>query len=44
MWQHSYSKVYRPSGKYTPHGVFMSFEHYNVEIRDRVKCISGMEG
>ena len=22
----------------------MSFEHYNVEVRDRVKCISGIEG
>ena len=22
----------------------MSFEHYNVEVRDRVKCISGVEG
>jgi heparosan-N-sulfate-glucuronate 5-epimerase len=43
-WKHSYSRVYGPQGKYTPDGIFMSFEHYNVEIRDRVKCISGIEG
>lgn len=43
-WQHSYSRVYPPGDKYTPGGVFMSFEHYNVEVRDRVKCISGAEG
>ncbi|NXO27614.1 GLCE epimerase, partial [Cisticola juncidis] len=29
---------------YRPHGVVMSFEGYNVELRDRVKCISGVEG
>ncbi|GAB1602182.1 D-glucuronyl C5-epimerase-like [Argonauta hians] len=43
-WQHSYSQVYPQKKKYSPSGVFMSFEHYNVEVRDRVKCISGMEG
>lgn len=43
-WRHSYSQVYPPKHKYSPKGVFMSFEHYNVEVRDRVKCISGMEG
>lgn len=43
-WQHSYSRVYPPGEKYTPQGVFMSFAHYNVEVRDRVKCISGAEG
>ena len=43
-WKHSYARVYTPSGRYEPQGVFMSFEHYNVEVRDRVKCISGMEG
>ncbi|XP_014662775.1 PREDICTED: D-glucuronyl C5-epimerase-like isoform X2 [Priapulus caudatus] len=43
-WQHSYSKVYIPKGKYEPRGIFMSFENYNVEIRDRVKCVSGKEG
>ncbi|XP_066295809.1 D-glucuronyl C5-epimerase B-like [Branchiostoma lanceolatum] len=43
-WQHSYSKIYQPRGPYSPTGIFMSFENYNVEIRDRVKAISGLEG
>ncbi|ELT98840.1 hypothetical protein CAPTEDRAFT_116543, partial [Capitella teleta] len=42
-WTHSYSRVYHPRGKYSHHGIFMSFEHYNVEYRDRVKCITGRE-
>ncbi|NXQ33365.1 GLCE epimerase, partial [Alaudala cheleensis] len=43
-FSHSYSKVYAQRAPYRPHGVFMSFEGYNVELRDRVKCISGVEG
>ncbi|XP_005997124.1 D-glucuronyl C5-epimerase B [Latimeria chalumnae] len=43
-FSHSYSKVYAQRGPYQPDGVFMSFEGYNVEVRDRVKCISGVEG
>lgn len=43
-WQHSYSKVYFPKQKYDPNHVFLWFENYNVEVRDRVKCISGTEG
>ncbi|XP_032371845.1 D-glucuronyl C5-epimerase B isoform X1 [Etheostoma spectabile] len=43
-FQHSYSKVYAQREPYHPNGVFMSFEGYNVEVRDRVKCISGVEG
>ncbi|XP_028814319.1 glucuronic acid epimerase a [Denticeps clupeoides] len=43
-FSHSYSKVYAQREPYHPSGVFMSFEGYNVEVRDRVKCISGMEG
>lgn len=43
-WQHSYSKVYFPKQKYDPNHVFLWFENYNVEVRDRVKCISGIEG
>ncbi|XP_028921863.1 D-glucuronyl C5-epimerase [Ornithorhynchus anatinus] len=43
-FSHSYSKVYAQRAPYHPDGVFMSFEGYNVEVRDRVKCISGMEG
>lgn len=43
-WQHSYSKVYFPKQKYNPNHVFLWFENYNVEVRDRVKCVSGIEG
>ncbi|EFA10381.1 D-glucuronyl C5-epimerase B [Tribolium castaneum] len=43
-WSHSYSRVYHPKGKYDPRGVFMYFENYNVEVRDRVKCVSAVEG
>ncbi|XP_046376711.1 D-glucuronyl C5-epimerase-like [Haliotis rufescens] len=43
-WQHSNSKIHKPRPKYSPSGIFMSFEYYNVEQRDRVKCISGFEG
>lgn len=43
-WSHSYSKVYHPKKKYDPYGTFTTFENYNVEVRERVKCISGTEG
>jgi len=43
-WQHSYSRVFTPEHSYSPADGFMSFEHYNVEIRDRVKCVSAAEG
>ena len=43
-WSHSYSKVYKPTSKYNSSGPFMHFTNYNVEIRDRVKCISASEG
>lgn len=43
-WSHSYSKIYHPKTKYDPRGVFMYFENYNVEVRDRVKCVSATEG
>ncbi|MPD03497.1 D-glucuronyl C5-epimerase [Portunus trituberculatus] len=43
-WSHSYSRVYEPSGAYSPTGTFLNFELYNVEARERVKCISGTEG
>jgi len=43
-WSHSYSKVYKPTVKYDSAGVFMHFSNYNVEVRDRVKCISAVEG
>jgi len=43
-WSHSYSKVYKPTKKYNPAAAFMHFSNYNVEVRDRVKCISAIEG
>ncbi|GBP43647.1 D-glucuronyl C5-epimerase B [Eumeta japonica] len=43
-WSHSYSKIYHPKKKYDPFGTFTTFENYNVEVRERVKCISGIEG
>lgn len=43
-WLHSYSKIVNPKGKYDSRGVFMTFENYNVEVRDRVKCISSIDG
>ncbi|XP_061711746.1 D-glucuronyl C5-epimerase [Cydia pomonella] len=43
-WSHSYSKIYHPKKKYDPRGTFVTFENYNVEVRDRVKCVSGTEG
>ncbi|XP_017125745.1 D-glucuronyl C5-epimerase B [Drosophila elegans] len=43
-WMHSTAKVNLPKGKYDARGVFMYFENYNVEVRDRVKCISAAEG
>ncbi|KAF7284257.1 hypothetical protein GWI33_022254 [Rhynchophorus ferrugineus] len=43
-WSHSYSRIYHPKSKYEPRGVYMYFENYNVEVRDRVKCVSATEG
>ncbi|XP_014210842.1 D-glucuronyl C5-epimerase [Copidosoma floridanum] len=43
-WYHSYSKIINRKVKYDSRGVFMTFENYNVEIRERVKCISGVDG
>ncbi|XP_062592162.1 D-glucuronyl C5-epimerase B-like [Saccostrea cucullata] len=45
-FHHSYQDDF-PSGpapKYSPSGVFMSFDLYNVEDRNRVKCVCGIEG
>ncbi|XP_071805026.1 D-glucuronyl C5-epimerase B-like [Asterias amurensis] len=42
-WQHSVAHVYQQA-PYKPTGEFMSFDHYNVEPRDRVKMISGVHG
>jgi heparosan-N-sulfate-glucuronate 5-epimerase len=43
-WNHSYGKVNAPRSQYDPKGIFMYFENYNVEIRDRVKCVSANTG
>ena len=43
-WSHSYSRVYKPATKYDSSGIFMYFDKYNVEIRERVKCVSALEG
>lgn len=43
-FQHTNSKVHPPRQNYSPSSVFMSFEFYHVEERERVKCISAMEG
>lgn len=43
-WSHSYGRIYHPKGKYDPRGIFMHFENYNVEVRDRVKCVSAIDG
>lgn len=37
-------EVKKPAKKYSYKGVFMTFESYNVETRDRVKCISAVQG
>lgn len=39
-WSHSYGKINLPRTIYDSKGIFMYFENYNVEVRDRVKCIS----
>ncbi|XP_013394261.1 D-glucuronyl C5-epimerase B-like [Lingula anatina] len=43
QWLHSYSKISKPRENYTTGGVYMHFDHYFVENRDTVKCISGIE-
>ncbi|XP_054738605.1 D-glucuronyl C5-epimerase B [Anastrepha obliqua] len=43
-WMHSNAKVNVPKGKYDTRGRFAYFENYNVEVRERVKCISAAEG
>jgi len=38
------ASVYQPTDKYTATGAYMSFQHYEVERRAHLKCISGIEG
>lgn len=45
-FHHSYQDDFPtgPQPRYSPSGVFMSFDLYSVEDRNRVKCVSGIEG
>jgi heparosan-N-sulfate-glucuronate 5-epimerase len=43
-WNHSYSKVYYPKERYDSNSTFLWFDNYNVEVRDRVKCVSAIKG
>lgn len=43
-WQHSYSKVIYPPETYSPSSVYLWFQNFNVEERERVKYVSGMHG
>lgn len=43
-WNHSFGKVNLPRTIYDSKGIFMYFENYNVEVRDRVKCVSASAG
>ena len=44
-WRHSYSDIHHPKAGvvYETKDPFLWFEHYHVEGRSRVKCISGVE-
>ncbi|CAK9293529.1 unnamed protein product [Gordionus sp. m RMFG-2023] len=41
---HSTQKGLYEIKSYSWHGIYPSFEYFNVESRKRVKCISGIEG
>ncbi|XP_005104223.2 D-glucuronyl C5-epimerase B [Aplysia californica] len=43
-FHHANSIVHPPRATYTPSAMFMAFDHYNVENRERVKCITASEG
>ena len=44
-WIHAPKKgLYEPQEPYDPKGAFGWFSNYNVEVRDRVKCISALHG
>jgi len=40
----SVANVHQPAERYSPTGVYMAFDHYEVERRTHLKCISGTEG
>jgi len=41
---HAVANVFQPTEKYNSTGTYMSFQHYEVERRAHLKCISGVEG
>ncbi|CAL1541054.1 unnamed protein product [Lymnaea stagnalis] len=43
-FQYSYGKVFPPQPRYHPGGVFLNFEKYYVEARDKIKCVSACDG
>ncbi|GFO08136.1 D-glucuronyl c5-epimerase [Plakobranchus ocellatus] len=43
-FHHANSIVHPPQATYGPGSMFMAFDHYTVETRDRVKCITASEG
>ncbi|CAG2164012.1 unnamed protein product [Oppiella nova] len=43
-WSHSYSRVYFPKHTYHENEAFLWFDNYNVEVRDRVRCVSAITG
>lgn len=42
-FSHSFGKINLPKPSYDSKGIFMYFSNYNVETRDRVKCLSAIE-
>lgn len=43
-FHHASSIVHPPQATYGPGSMFMAFDHYTVETRDRVKCVTASEG
>lgn len=39
LWQHSYSKVIYPQETYSPASTYLWFQNFNVEERERVRCV-----
>ncbi|RUS80704.1 hypothetical protein EGW08_011527 [Elysia chlorotica] len=42
-FHHANSLVHPPQPTYGPGSMFMAFDHYTVETRDRVKCVTASE-
>ncbi|XP_055863850.1 D-glucuronyl C5-epimerase B-like [Biomphalaria glabrata] len=43
-FQYSYGKVFPPQPTYHPGGVFLNFEKYYVEAREKIKCVTAVDG